>query len=131
MNLRLPVTQDEITSRYRKLAFQWHPDYAGNTPANNKKMQKLNKTFSILTGMDPRALDIEDSEVVSFKRTKADISIDSGLGFSIEISSGSPGLGWIYAADFCSSSNEVFVSRDAKFSKFIYEILGGAGVIVS
>ena len=115
MKLRLPVSREDVKSQYRKLAFQWHPDYAGDTPANNKKMQELNKTFSILTGMDPQYLEIKDTEVVSFKRTKADISIDVGFGITVEINTGGPGLDWIYAADFCSSSNEVFIgSYDGK-----------------
>ncbi|NQS92034.1 MAG: DnaJ domain-containing protein [Chloroflexi bacterium] len=121
MQLRLPVTQEQIKSQYRALAFQWHPDYAGNTPENNKKMQELNRTFSILTGIDPKHLDIKnkDQEVVSFKRTKAapGIKVDVGNGVTLEISFGAdrPALDWIYAANFCSSSNSVFLgSYDGK-----------------
>ncbi len=119
MQLRLPVTQDEIKSQYRSLAFQWHPDYAGNTPENNKKMQELNRTFSVLTGIDPKNLDIKakDQEVVSFKRTKAapGIKVDVGNGVTLEISFGDdrPALDWIYAANFCSSSNSVFLGSYA------------------
>lgn len=115
MQLRLPVTQDAIKSQYRKLAFQWHPDYAGDTPENNKKMQELNKTFSVLTGIDPRYLNIKvhDQEVVSYKRTKADMSIDVGYGLTVEISLGGPALDWIYAANFCSSSNSVYLGSYA------------------
>jgi len=113
LDLRLPVTQDEIKSQYRKLAFRWHPDYAGNTPENNKKMQELNRNFSILTGIDPQQLEIRESEVMSFKRTKPDMSNDVGYGISIEISSDRPALDWIYAADFCSSSNGVYIGSYA------------------
>ncbi|RLD05008.1 MAG: hypothetical protein DRI65_09660 [Chloroflexota bacterium] len=115
MELNLPVTQDEIKSQYRQLAFRWHPDYTGDTPENNKKMQELNRTFSILTGIDPRKLEIKNSEVVSFKRTKADIEINVGHGrtFEITIDSGGPLLDWIYAADFCSSSDSVYIGSYA------------------
>lgn len=119
MQLGLPVTQDEIKSQYRKLAFQWHPDYAGDTPENNKKMRELNRFFSVLTGIDPRQLDlkIHDQEVVSFKRTKAapGVKVDVGGGVTLEISFGPdrPALDWIYAANFCSSSNSVYLGSYA------------------
>lgn len=63
--------------------------------------------------MDPKALEIKESEVVSLKQTKPDISVDTGLGFTIEMSFGGPGLDWIYAANFCSSSNGVFIGSYA------------------
>ena len=98
MGLRLPVTQSDIKSRYRKVALQWHPDRNPNNAESTKKMQLLNNKFSILTGLDPSSLEISsEKEILQYRRTKADYSY-SVSGLTIEMNLGGPGLDWIYAA---------------------------------
>jgi DnaJ-domain-containing protein 1 len=41
-------TADELKQAYRKLLVKYHPDRAGDTPANTRKTQKIVETYNKL-----------------------------------------------------------------------------------
>ena len=112
MQLRLPVTQDAIKEKYRKLALAWHPDINPSDPLSTTRMQKLNHAFDILTGVDSGSLKISEHATLKYRRTKPDMEIDIG-DFSIEISIGGPNLDWIYAASYAFDNSHVYIGSYA------------------
>jgi len=113
MGLSLPVAHEAIRSNYRNLAKKWHPDLNPSDADSTRKMQALNRAFSILTGIDPLSLQLQAREVVDYRRTKPDLVIDSGL-IKLEISFGdSPPLDWIYTSSFAADREHIFVGSYA------------------
>lgn len=117
MQLQLPVNQDVIKERYRKIALAWHPDLNPSDPDSTIRMQKLNHAFDILTGVNPKSLEISDHATLHFRRTKPDMEIDMG-GYTIAISLGGPTLDWIYAASYAFDNKHVYLgSYEGKIVK--------------
>jgi hypothetical protein len=117
MQLSLPVTREQIRTRYRDLSMQYHPDLNRGIPDRGEKMKTLNMYNDLLTGMDSNELS-KDPEIerITYRRTKPDsihkISITvNNLSFdvSIEISVGGPSLDWIYAAAISNKTGGVYL----------------------
>ncbi|MBZ0271968.1 J domain-containing protein [bacterium] len=98
LGLSLPVSPAEIKRRYRTLALTCHPDRNPGDPAAAEKMKALNRAFEVLTGVDPKSLSFDESDVTYFARTAPDYvwEID---GARLEFFCGTP-QDWIYEASF-------------------------------
>lgn len=109
--LTLPVTPEEIKQRYRGLALRHHPD-RNSGDYSTQRMQEINKSFQILTGVDPAMIDIEveESEVTFFRRKAPDHVIEAGpIRFEIWGPSG-PAQDWIYGASFLAHGAGAFLA---------------------
>ena len=108
--LSLPVDPAEIKRKYRMLAMSNHPDRNPGNPDAEEKMKELNGAFEVLTGVDPNTLEIEDSDVTFFSRTKPDFVVEVG-GFQLEgtMTGGVP-QDWVYAASFAASDGCSYVA---------------------
>ncbi len=99
LELTLPVTPQQIKTRYRELAMRWHPDRNRSAQAH-AQMTALNSAVELLSGIDTRILsgegeascnNDEDTDFISF-----------GFGERLDAD-------WIYAADFAAYSNKVYL----------------------
>lgn len=121
LDLRLPVSPDEIKQAYRVQAHRHHPDRNRGDPDAVRRMQQINEAFEILTGVDPRSLDLDvpDGEVTSFRRTGPDqIAELHGLRLEITMMMGSA-QDWIYGAAFRATDCGAFL---ATYSGKVVEI---------
>jgi hypothetical protein len=114
MGLVLPVTPEEITHRYRRLALEWHPD---RNPAADavSRMQELNGAMELLTGADLSGLSLSSTETVTYRRILRRETVDvRGVGsFQLEASlvvSEKQAADWIYAANFAWQDDSAFLA---------------------
>ena len=112
MNLAFPYSADDIKTRFRELAMNWHPDRVSSPSASTQKMKQLNSAYELLTGLNPAHLD--SSAAASFTKSVGSETIDAD-GIEIEMSWGLSGgerqaADWIYAAAFGSQSRDVFLA---------------------
>ncbi|MEQ9145204.1 MAG: J domain-containing protein [Parvibaculaceae bacterium] len=96
LGLQMPVTPDEVRTRYRQLARELHPDV---NPGHEERMKAVNLAAERLTGLDPEQLD------------------GSGGGedcFEIVISFGPAAeADWIYAAAFSGTGETALLGTYA------------------
>ena len=86
MGLKMPVTPDEIRTRYRQLVRELHPDL---NPGSEERMKAVNVASERLTGLEPDQLDGSGA---------------GELGFEFVISFGAAAQAdWIYAAAFSAN----------------------------
>jgi len=112
MGLALPVTTDDLKSRYRELAKQWHPDLNRGNPRAGEQMTALNGAMEILTGMDAGA--VARFAGMTFTREIERTEINVG-GLKLTMTMGMTvgelhAADWIYAASFAASSNHVYLA---------------------
>lgn len=54
LGVNAQATEKEIKASYRKLAKQYHPDAAGDDPANARKMYAIQEAYDILSDPEKR-----------------------------------------------------------------------------
>lgn len=111
MDLGLPVTPEDVTKRYRRLALEWHPD-RNSAPDAGTRMQQLNGAMELLTGADLSELSFDSTESVTYRKILSRETID-GSGLELEISfvvSEKQAADWIYAADFAWRDDRSFLA---------------------
>ena len=99
LELALPVTPQQIRSRYRELAMRWHPDRNDSAQAH-EQMTALNSAVELHSGIDKRILSAEGGAFYSSDDATDFMSFGFGEQFD---------AGWIYAADFAAYSNAVYL----------------------
>jgi hypothetical protein len=105
MELKLPVSPEEVTRQYKTLAKQWHPDKNQQLPEFTRKFQDLNAAMEMLTGMDLSRLSRSEIETSSYEQMlhRVTVPLNNGQSLTFTISlqvGGSFGTDWIYAANF-------------------------------
>lgn len=112
MELRLPISANEIKQRYRDLAKSWHPDLNPGDTAAGERMQALNHAAEILTGVNSTALPRYTGS--RFQNVVDTLTVeDEGVGIQISIGMEAGPLyaaDWIYAAAFAGRSGGVFLA---------------------
>ena len=124
MGLELPLTPDILTQQYRRLASRWHPDRNLGDPTAVPRMQELNAAMELLTGTDVSGLGGREVEQVAYEKVLHRTSVDAGHSHTVEMSFGlvaseKTAADWIYAANFASSDNRVYL---ASYSGKIVEV---------
>jgi hypothetical protein len=115
MELELPVSPEEVTQQYRKLAMRWHPDRNPGDASSTARFQSLRQAFELLTGIDLEDLSPSETERISYERVlqHSTVSIPGGgtidLSFSMAVSE-KGAADWIYAANFASSGGGAYVA---------------------
>jgi hypothetical protein len=112
MGLMLPITPEELKSRYRSLAKQWHPDLNRSDPKAGEKMVALSAAAEILTGIDPGSM--AGYAGVKFSQEIHRSTIEAGghsftLTMGIQVSE-KYASDWIYAAGFAGASDAVYLA---------------------
>jgi hypothetical protein len=123
LGLALPVSPNDIKSRFRVLAQRHHPDRNPGDLSAHRLMQEINEAFQILTGVDPSMIDIEveESEVTYFRRETPNHIFEAGpFRFEICLGGGQP-QDWIYGASFSVDGTGAFL---ATYSGKIVEVDG-------
>jgi len=112
MDLKLPLSADEIKRRYRQLAKGWHPDLHPADPLAEEKMKALSSAMEALTGIDASAL-----PMYTGARFAKDLSRHEVVGdgvratFSVQmVVSEVNAADWIYAAGFAGRSQGAFLA---------------------
>jgi hypothetical protein len=112
MGLSLPVTQEDLKSRFRSLAKQWHPDLNPGDPKANEKMRALTAAVEVLTGMDSSSLPeyadlqfVQESHRSTVKVDGREMTLTMGIVVSEKFASD-----WVYAASFAAGSNGVYLA---------------------
>jgi len=112
MDLTLPITPDEVKSRYRTLAKQWHPDLNPGDAAANEKMKSLGAAAAVLTGIEASSLPKYTGAVFGQELHRS--TIEAG-GHTFTITMGFQAgekfaADWIYAASFAAASNGAYLA---------------------
>lgn len=121
MDLKLPVTPEDLTHQYRQLALQWHPDRNPNVPEATRRFQELVAAMELLTGSDLNGMDAGEAgrvtyqKILSRQRFTGAVNGVPGrsLGFEVTISMGvseKSAADWIYAANFAAGDNRLFLA---------------------
>jgi DnaJ-like protein len=105
MELKLPVSPEEVTRQDKTLAKQWHPDKNQQLPEFTRKFQDLNAAIEMLTGMDLSRLSRSEIETSSYEqmlhRVTGPLKNGQSVTFTMSLQvGGSLGTDWIYAATF-------------------------------
>ncbi len=133
MDLKLPVTPQNLTHQYRQLALQCHPDRNPNAPEATRKFQDLVAAMELLTGSDLNGMDAGEVGRVTYEKilsrqrfTGAVNGVPGGsVGFEVTISMGGSeksAADWIYAANFAAGDNRLFL---AGYSGRVVEVSEG------
>ena len=112
IGLSLPVTADDLKSRYRELAKQWHPDLNRANPRAGDQMTALNAAMETLTGIDASAVPRFAGMTFTRELEKTEVDVS---GFKLTMTLGMTvgeihAADWIYAASFAASSNHVYLA---------------------
>ena len=118
MGLDFPVSSDDVKTKYRALAKQWHPDVSRGDDRGEKeeKFKRLDNAVELLSGLDSGSLagDLISSDLFE-KRIGQDVTtrvaddVTVTLGMSMVMSE-SHVADWIYAAAFSGGSNSVYLA---------------------
>lgn len=112
MTLALPVTPEDLRTRYRQLAKQWHPDLNPQDASAARRMIALNDACELLTGVDASQLS-QDAGLRYFREIGrhevqvGDSSITVTMGYEVGERSAAD---WIYAATFAGASNGLYLA---------------------
>lgn len=115
MELQLPVSPEEVTQQYRKLALRWHPDRNPGDATATARFQSLRQAFELLTGIDVRGLSAGQTEAITYQKVLQESTVNIpgggtiGISFSLGASEKSA-ADWIYAANFASTGNGAYVA---------------------
>jgi hypothetical protein len=115
MDLKLPVSPEEITRQYRALAKQWHPDKNQQRPEFTRKFQELSAAMELLTGMDLSTISRSEIENSSYQQMLHRFTVPMGGGQSSTMTislqvGGSLGADWIYASAFAHEGLNSFLA---------------------
>ena len=136
MDLALPLSPEEVTQQYRKLALRFHPDRNPGDGSATARFQSLGNAYELLTGIDVRNLTLADAEVISYRKALHDVQVavpgGGSVGISISTVTSEKGAAdWIYAANFAPTGKGTYlatysgkvirISEDGT-PKFIYDI---------
>lgn len=112
MGMTLPFAPKDFKGRYRELIKEWHPDLNMGNPEALRRMQEINVSAEILSGLDQRAIphyagavfgkDLQTAEV---RVGEATFTISTGMRVS-EVHAAD----WVYAANFGGASQDVFLA---------------------
>ena len=112
MEISLPITPEDLKSRYRTLAKKWHPDLNPGDPKAGEKMAALSAAAEILTGIEASTLpsyagsrfgqEIHRSTIEAGGRT---FTLTMGIEVSEKFASD-----WVYAASFASATDGVYLA---------------------
>lgn len=112
MELALPVTPEEIKTRYRALAKKWHPDFNPDDVGATEKMQALSAAAAVLTGIEASLLPKFTGTVFKRELDRHAFEAD-GLTFTVTmgLQAGEKfAADWIYAASFAASSHGAYLA---------------------
>lgn len=114
MELELPVSPEEVTEQYRRLAMRWHPDRNPRDASATVRFQSLGNAFELLTGIDLEGLDAAQTERITYQRIlhESRVPVPGGsIGLTVSLgASEKSAADWIYAANFASTGNGVYVA---------------------
>jgi hypothetical protein len=141
MQIKLPVTPDEITRQYRALAKQWHPDRNLGDLGATARFQNLGAAMELLTGADLSRLSEREIDQVTYEQvlstTRVTIpdgrggSLDTGISISFSMGmSEKSASDWIYAANLgkdgraflAGYSGKVVVVSPRGIPELVYDI---------
>lgn len=112
MDLRLPVSPEDIKRRYRQLAKEWHPDLHLGDRLAEEKMKGLTSAMEALTGIDASALPMYTGATFAKDVSRHEIVSDGVRAtFSVQmVVSEVHAADWIYAAGFAGRSHAAFLA---------------------
>jgi DnaJ domain len=115
MELKLPVSPEEIARQYRAMAKKWHPDKNQQHPEFNRRFQELGAAMELLTGMDLSALSRVEIETSTYQKMLHRITVPVGDGQTVTVTmslqfGGAFGADWIYASNFAHEGHNVFLA---------------------
>lgn len=114
MSLELPVSAEDVTRAYKRIAIETHPD-RNPAPDAVEKMQDLNVAMDLLTGADLSDLSLAATETVTYEKIVSHQRVDYGQGFAANVEvrmvvSESVAADWIYAADFAARDDSAYIA---------------------
>ena len=98
LELKLPVSPEEIKSKYHQLAKKNHPDQNTDKENAHEETIKIINAFKTLTGLDPSQLENSESTIATFRRKQPDKVIE-GVHYRLELTfSNGKAQDWIYCS---------------------------------
>jgi hypothetical protein len=135
MELRLPISPEDIVRQYRTLAMRWHPDRNPHDADATSKFQALGSAMELLTGANLSRLSGGDSERVTYEQvlwtSPGGTNKQEGFAITATMVVGEAfASDWIYAANFgndgraflASYSGKVVVISPAGHPERVYDI---------
>jgi hypothetical protein len=112
MKLSLPLSPEQLKSRYRELLKQWHPDLNPDDPGAGAKVRTLIAAAEILTGLDASSLAAYTGAMYAKELSRKRIDIDGGsITLTINVQVGELQVAdWIYAASFAADSDSAYLA---------------------
>ncbi|MCY3986069.1 MAG: DnaJ domain-containing protein [Candidatus Dadabacteria bacterium] len=112
MGLSLPLSPENLKSRYHELAKQMHPDLNPQNIQAHEKMKELNAAAELLTGIDSVALPkytgvsfAQEIENIEFEVNGEILNLNIGMSVDEIYASD-----WIYAASFAGKSDASYIA---------------------
>ncbi len=110
MGLELPFSPEDFKSRYRQLVKQWHPDVNKSDPDALRRMQEINVSAELLSGIDQSSVASYAGatyarEVRSFETRVGGQTVTASFGMS-ETSAAD----WVYAVNFAGTSHSAYLA---------------------
>lgn len=105
LDLDLPVTVQDIRSRYRALAKRWHPDMNQGSRESEERFKKIGQAAELLSGLDPGSLAPEVGGAVYQKLQDEQTWEVEGMRMTVQFgiqASEKQASDWIYAAAFAA-----------------------------
>ena len=112
LGLSLPFSQEDVKSRYRQLAKQWHPDLNPHDPTATEHMKALTAATQLVTGISGSALPTYTGARYGKELSRDEFAVGDRrmtVAVSLEVSE-IHAADWIYAASFGGTSDTVFLA---------------------
>ena len=112
LGLSIPFSPEDVKTRYRQLAKQWHPDLNPDDPAATERMQALTAAAQLVTGISGSALPMYAGATYGKELQREAFDVGNQrvtVTMSMEVSE-IHAADWIYAANFGGTANNVFLA---------------------
>jgi len=115
MELQLPVSPEDLTHQFRKLAMRWHPDRNPGDASATARFQALGNAFELLTGIELEGMSAAETDHITYQKIlhESKVAVPGGGSIGITLSfvaSEKSAADWSYAANFAPTGRGAYIA---------------------